>query len=154
MFWWISYHYCSNGHRKKNRKFYNWKCFWCGNVVLFSNTDSHVNFCIYLISWIRYAMPSTENSRKKSCNENAVFFFKPDFFFCQYLTVWTKVQEINVCGTRYSLSKVSAYNMWYMWHSACAHTHFAHQFFFVHCILLYYQWIFFYTFFTIYIYFS
>lgn len=37
------------------------------------------------------------------------------FFLCYHLTVWTKVQEINVCGA--ALHKSFNISSWYIWHS-------------------------------------
>lgn len=83
---------------KKYRNFtlkYNWNCFWCGNVFLFSNTDSHVNFCIYLISWFRYAMKSTANSTKKNPATKTRRFFKTEFFFFFFVSIWQFEQKFR-----------------------------------------------------------
>lgn len=61
------------------------------------------------------AINSIFNWEKKDTNENATFFCKLNFF-CYHLTVWTKVQEINVCDTRRSLFKVSTCDSYDIWH--------------------------------------
>lgn len=113
-------HYCSNSH-KKIENFtlkYNWKCVWYGNVIfsLLSNADSHVNFRIYLISWFRYAMPSTAFSiEKKKTPTKTRLFLQAQLFF---VTIWQFEQKFRklMFVTRRSLFKVSTCDTYDIWH--------------------------------------